>query len=368
MSHKRKTLDGRSQPSLKYKMPKIQERKYYNLRSVLGNDKKNFIWLLGGRCAGKSYSVLRFFIHQYKNKNRPFTWLRLTENECKQLMANNGEKLIDPDIRRYYNLDVITSGDNVYEVKRDEKGKILEKKFMCRVLALSTFYADKGSGLYDNQFLKDPNMYYNICLDEMNKEKNARRTLDILYSFTNQIENLVRLEHTRVRIICIGNLLEECSDLLAGINFIPVEFGRYKLKNKKSIVEYIPQTEAMAKSRKESLASILTPDASTFTNVDGADMSRIFKGKLHKPTHIIKFDNKDKARWYVLWDSCIVHQYNGEKVNTVIEMSPYADGVFNPKLRDSVIKTHLSRGYLFRNLITQKKFVKELELLAPTGK
>ena len=239
---------------------------------------------------------------------------------------------------------------------------------MCRVLALSTFYADKGSGLYDNGFLKDPNMYYNICLDEMNKEKNERKTLDIIYSFSNQIENLVRLEHTRVRIICIGNLLEDCSDLLAGINFIPVEFGRYKLKKKKSIVEYIPQTEAMAKARKDSLASIITPDASTFTNVDKTDLSRIFTGKLNKPTMIIKFDNRDKSRWYCLWDSCIVHQYNGEKVNTVIEMAPYADGVFKPQLRDSVIKTHLARGYLFRNLITQKKFVKELELLAPSGK
>ena len=365
---KRKTLDGHSKPSMKYKMPKIQERKYYNLRSVLGNDKKNFIWLLGGRCAGKSYSVMRFFIHQYKHRGRPFTWMRLTEAQCKLLLANNAEKLVDADIRRYYNLDLIVSGDNVYEVSRDEKGKILEKKFMCRVLALSTFYADKGSGLYDNGFLKDPNMYYNICLDEMNKEKNERKTLDIIYSFSNQIENLVRLEHTRVRIICIGNLLEDCSDLLAGINFIPVEFGRYKLKKKKSIVEYIPQTEAMAKARKDSLASIITPDASTFTNQDKTDLSRIFTGKLNKPTCIIKFDNRDKGRWYCLWDSCIVHQYNGEKVNTVIEMAPYADGVFKPQLRDSVIKTHLARGYLFRNLITQKKFVKELELLAPSGK
>ena len=52
-------------------------------------------------------------------------------------------------------------------------------------------------------------MYYNICLDEMNREQNEKRSFDILYAFTNQLENLVRSTKTRVRVICIGNTLEE---------------------------------------------------------------------------------------------------------------------------------------------------------------
>mgnify|MGYP003337336433 CR=1 FL=1 len=68
---------------------------------------------------------------------------------------NNAEKLIDPDLRRKYKLDLVTNGDTVYQVtKRSEKdGRVVEKKMMARVMALSTFYNDKGSGLFDKDFL-----------------------------------------------------------------------------------------------------------------------------------------------------------------------------------------------------------------------
>lgn len=365
--NKRKTLHSRSEPSKKYERQNIQDRKYYNLRSVLGNDKKRFIWLLGGRCAGKSYSVMRFFIHQYRHRGRPFYWMRITEAQCKMLLGNNAQLLIDADIRRDYNINELkVKGNIVYEVFRDEKDEVIEEKLVCHVLSLSTFYASKGQALYDNGFLKDPNMYYNICLDEMNKEKNERKTCDMLYSFSNQLENIVRLEKERIRIICIGNLLDECSDLLAGINFIPDRCGRFKLKKKKSIVEMIPQTRAAAKGRQDSTSSILTPNDSTFTNREDVDFSHLYGGKLNKPTAIIKFD-KDPSRWYTEWDSAIIHQYNGEKVANVVEMVPWQNGAFDTKLRDNVIKRHLVKNLLFRNLITQRKFTKELELIKPRG-
>ena len=81
----------------------------------------------------------------------------MTESAARKLLQNNAEKLIDPDLRRKYNLDLITSGNNVYEItkrsKPDKNGrtKILEKKLMARVYALSTFYNDKGS-IFDKDF------------------------------------------------------------------------------------------------------------------------------------------------------------------------------------------------------------------------
>jgi hypothetical protein len=54
---------------------------------------------------------------------------------------------------------------------------------MARVLSLATFYNDKGSGLFDKDFLNDPNMYYNICLDEMNREQSERKSFDIVLQF-----------------------------------------------------------------------------------------------------------------------------------------------------------------------------------------
>ena len=150
-------------------MEELKNREWYNLRSILGYSWAIFYFLLGGREAGKSYAVTRFYVSQWKEYGRPFIWLRLSETSTKKLLSNNAEKLIDPDIRRAFNLDLVTNGNNVYEVtkrsKPDKKGKtrILDKKLMARVFSIATFYNDKGSGIFDKDFLLDPKMYYNIC-------------------------------------------------------------------------------------------------------------------------------------------------------------------------------------------------------------
>ena len=179
---------------------------WYNLRPILGYfNWAIFACLIGGREVGKSYSVTNFFVHQWKTKGIPFTWLRLTETAARKLLQNNAEKLVDPDLRRKYDLDLVTSGNNVYEVtkrtKPDKNGKtkILEKKLMARVYALSTFYNDKGS-IFDKDFLDDPNMRYNVAIDEFEREKGEKNTFDILYSLVNQLENLLRSTKERVKI------------------------------------------------------------------------------------------------------------------------------------------------------------------------
>ena len=95
---------------------------WYNLRPILGYfNWAMFAVILAARETGKSYSVTNFFVHQWKTKGIPFTWLRLTEKAAGKLLQNNAEKLIDPDLRRKYDLDLITSGNNVYEVKRKQQ-------------------------------------------------------------------------------------------------------------------------------------------------------------------------------------------------------------------------------------------------------
>ena len=272
---------------------------------MLGN--ANWAWLyvlLGGREAGKSYAVTSFFVDQFVNKGIPFTWMRLTEEQSRKLLQNNAERLIDPDIRRRYNLDLTTNGTNVYQViKRSQpdkngKTKILEKKLMARVLCLSTFYKDKGS-IFDKDFLNDLNMRYNIACDEFEREKGEKNTFDIMYSFVNQLENLVRSTKERMKIFLIGNTLEEASDILASLEFIPEEFGTYKLKSKRTVIEYIEPSEKYLIRRKGTLADILMPTASTFTNKIDADKTLISKAKLIKPRMIIKF-TKDKKDWFTV--------------------------------------------------------------------
>lgn len=352
-------------------MEQLKSREWYSLRSILGYQWAMFYFLLGGREAGKSYATTRFFVSQWKQYGRPFIWLRLSETSARKLLTNNAEKLIDPDIRRAFNLDLTTNGNNVYEVvkrsKEDKNGKtkILEKKLMARVFSIATFYNDKGSGLFDKDFLLDPKMYYNICLDEMNREKSEKNSFDIVYSFTNQLENLVRSTKQRLRIICIGNTLEEASDLLCAFNFIPEEFGRYKLKKKRAVVEYIEPTEAYLERRKGTVADILMPNASTFTNKIETDNSLVYKGRCKNPISIIKF-SKDSSEWFTLWENGVIAPYNKEN-KKAIAMRPYLDEIFEPKLMSTVIQQFDYRSYKFKDLITFKRFQKNISLLKPRG-
>ena len=342
----------------------LLNKEWYSLRSILGYSWAIFYFLLGGREAGKSYAVTDFYVRQFIKYERPFYWLRLSESSQRKLLMNNAEKLVDPDLRRKYNLDLVTNGENVYQVlRRDEDGKVREKKLMARVMCLSTFYNDKGSGLFDKDFLNDPKMFYNICLDEMNRELNERKTFDIVYAFTNQLENLVRSTKQRLRVICIGNTLEEASDILSNFNFLPEEFGRYKLHKKRAVIEYIEPSEKYKTRRKGTVADILMPDASTFTNEIKMDNTLITKQRLIKPTYTIKF-TKNKFDWFTVWDNSVICKYNGEKV-PIVPMRPYLDEIYNLERVNTIIQLFDTRSYLFRNLLTQKQYKKQLELLKP---
>ena len=357
---------------------------FYKLRSILGYDYMIYYFLLGGRMAGKSYAVTDFYISQFMQYGRPFYWLRLTEAGTRKLLLNNAEKLVDPDLRRRYNLNLKTRGENVYNVTVDENG-VEHKTLMCKVLALSTFYSDKGQGFFDLSYLQDhKDGYYNICLDEMNREANERNSFDIVYAFANEIENIIRNTKHNVRIICIGNTLQEASDLLCAVNFLPDHFGRFKLvKNKKkliqmikeykhaknskeyqvihekykdidfgkrAIVEYMEPTDSYRAMRNGSAAEILAGNSSTFTNEVEIDSSLIARHKRFiKPTSIIKF-HKEKESWFTIWDGNIISPYNGQKA-TSISMRPYIDDRFFPDLQKQIITLFDTRSYSFWNLL-----------------
>ena len=353
----------------------VLENEWYSLRHMLSYANwALFYVLLGGREAGKSYSVTDFFCRQWKHKGIPFVWLRLTETQARKLLQNNAEKLVDPDLRRKYNLDLQTSGNNVYEVKKvmqkikkkdgtyDYKSKIVEKKLMARVFALSTFYTDKGS-IFDKDFLNDLSMRYNIACDEFEREKGEKNTFDITYSLVNQLENLVRSTKERTKIFFLGNTLEEASDILCAFQFIPEDFGIFKVKSKRCVIENIAPSEAYKKRRKGTIADILMPNASTFTNKIDTDKTLINKSPLITPSYVIKF-SKDRSHWYTVWNSNLIAKYNGEK-KTVIAMRPYLDEVFNPDLQKNMITLFDTRSFQFRNLITFKQFQSDMETLKP---
>ena len=346
-----------------------RDYEWYSVRHMLGYANwAMFYILLGGREAGKSYSVTDFFCRQFWNKGIPFIWLRLTEAAARKLLQNNAEKLVDPDLRRKYDLDLVTSGNNVYHITKrsnpDKNGKtkIIEKKLFARVYALSTFYNDKGS-IFDKDFLNDPNMRYNIAIDEFEREKGEKNTFDITYSLVNQLENLIRSTKDRVRIFFLGNTLEDASDILCAFNFIPENFGIYKLKSKRCVIEYIEPSEAYLKRRKGTIADILLPTASTFTNKVNTDDTLVDKSPLITPKYVIKFTKNEKD-WFTVWNSNIVSKYNGEK-KQVIAMRPYLDEVFSVEVQKQMITLFDTRSFTYRNLITFKQFQSNMELLKP---
>ena len=195
----------------------------------------------------------------------------------------------------------------------------------------------------------------------------------------------------------MGNTLEEASEVLCGLGWLPESFGRYKLvKNKKklhqylkelnaaqtdkeiqavqekyknvdfgkrAVIDYMEPSDAYKTMRKGSIADILLPNNSQYTNVIDTDRSLIYKGRLTTPISVIKF-SKDKSDWYTIWDNNCIVPYKGEK-KPIIAMRPYIDELFNSQQRDNVINLFDTRSFVYRNLITFKRFQNEIMLLKP---
>lgn len=320
---------------------------WYNIRSILGYWWAIFYILLGAREAGKSYAVLDHCLHEYFDKGKEFTWLRLTEASTKKMLNNNAMQFIDIGLMQKYKIDskdLTVKGTSVF----------YKKKPMAKILAISTFYSDKGVALFEDKDMDGELFSYNIVLDEFQRERNEKNTFDITYAFINQLENLVR-HKTNCRIFLIGNTVEECSDILTLFNFIPEQFGRYKLKKKRAVIDYIPPSKKYLERRKGSIANLLAPDASTFTNEQKFDKSKIWKHRLYKPQFVIQFRNES----FTVWDKNVVCRYNRENKPT-IAMVPLLinNTVFKSELRDEIILMNYEKKFMFKDLLTQKLFDK----------
>ena len=155
------------------------------------------------------------------------------------------------------------------------------------------------------------------------------------------------------------------SDILCAFNFIPENWGIYKIKSKRAVIHNIAPTDAYKARRKGTIADILMPKASTFTNHIDTDNTLITKQRLKQPEYIIKF-RKTPDTWFTVWDSNIVRKYNGEKL-PVYAMRPYLDEAFSVDIQKNIITLFDTRSFMFSNLITFKQFQKQATLLKPRG-
>lgn len=342
---------------------KTYKGEWYTVNSIFGNDWALFYLLLGGREAGKSYSAMQWGVRNKLKKEDKFKfyWFRLTEAATKNLLADDGSKFIDPDLQRKYNIKTFKKGTTIYTYTPavNDKGKEIRtnEKVFCDILACSTFYNTKGVGYFDNEFEGE----YYIVLDEMNREASEANRFDIVYNFVNLLENIARSTKNNIKVVMIGNTLDEASDLLTAFNFIPDRFGRFKLKSKRAVIDNIRPNEKYLERRKGTIADILSPNASTFTNEIDIDRSMLTGQRLIKPSYIIKF-NKTESNWFTVWDGKVIKGYNGEKVRS-IAMKRYLDDQYNPEAVKKVYEMFDARAYSYKNLADFKKFQKQLRLL-----
>lgn len=329
-----------------------QKKEWYTIRSLLGNTWAFFYVLIGARERGKSYNVMKYCLTQWKLYNKPFTWMKLNDASQKKMLKNNAAKFIDADLVRSFNLKLKTRGTEVFNV--DSTGK--ETK-LADILCLSTAYNDKGVAMFDNE----NKLGYNIVLDEFQLERGQRRTFDITYNLVLQLENLVRSTKEKIRIFFIGNSTEESSDILSMFNFIPQEFGVYKIKSKRCVIDYMPNSEAYNLRRKGTVGDILAGNTSNFTNKIETDTSDIYKGRLNRPLYIIKF-SKDTADWFCVWDNNCIAKYNKEN-KSGIAMRRYIEEIFSPEFVNGVFEQYDSRAFKYKNLITKKQFAYQLSMI-----
>lgn len=90
--------------------------RFYKLNSILGNVWAMFFILLGSRMTGKSYAVTDYICNQKRKHGDDVKayWMRISETSTKAMLANKADKLVDPDLKRKYNLDLTTKGMSVY--------------------------------------------------------------------------------------------------------------------------------------------------------------------------------------------------------------------------------------------------------------
>ena len=319
--------------------------RFVNLNSMNGNDWAIFRIIVGGRMTGKSYSVTNRLcaLRRKLGDDVKCYWLRISTLSTQQLLCNKANKLVDPDLKRKYDLDLSTKGNVVYN----------RGKEFCEVYPLASFGKLKGIGFYDKDFKGK----YFIVLDEFQLEQGEKRTsFDILYNFLGMVENIARTTKNNIEIWLLGNTLEEASTILKAFNFLPETFGRFYLKRKKAIIDNLEPTEEYLKDREGSVAQLLGGDnMSNYTNELTKDRKLICKDRLVRPTTIIKFSS-NPSDWFVLWDGHIIRRFSGQSCTSCIAMRPYINEWFNKEKKQTIIDMYDAEAFRFSTLVDQTYF------------
>lgn len=344
---------------------------YYTTQSLMGIHDCWIYWLIGSRGRGKSYSVMETFLQyakKYGQENVKCYYFRISDLSVKAMLANGGQKAIDPLLVRKYNLDLSVHADTLYN-----NGK----PFIYFYPLVSAAKKGKGLAEYDPEFLtpERKDRFIFIIIDEFMMADGVEKKSvgNPVEQFKIYIENILRdqeqLDYAPVKIFGCANSVSECNDFLAQlVGFIPERLGRFILKRKHTVVDNIPNSEEYIKKRANSVGADLlnyTEDAN-YTNVLKRDLT-LLKPKsqpLKRFDGVIKF-SKQTQNWYEVWDGNIIRSYHNNtfKKNQVIAMKRYLDNSFNQDLVNSVIERFDAQGFIYSDLITMSCFAADLKMI-----
>lgn len=225
-----------------------------------------FRGIIGARGIGKTYSqsnLLAIFFKKVKKYrarhalNNPndllvddlFIWSRLTMDQ----LAGMSDNFLKPEIQKKYKIKT-----RMVAFKKGSAYKIyFNDILMGHGLALQN--APKYKGLnWEWQ------RYKYFILDEFQRERNERRTFDIVYNLRSILESVCRFT-TRIEegydipyVIFMGNTVDEAIDLLLMFDFMPLKYGIYKLPAKQAIIEYIDDSKKYKETQKINPLNVLS--------------------------------------------------------------------------------------------------------------
>lgn len=265
------------QGQLLFKDRNFTSNDYYSNTYMMSHFPKYWYFVtIGSRGRGKTYSGKNFAISwilsqmmnvMESNENgqiRKFMWWRLTEGAIEKVIENNGSTFFEKTLLEKHNIKIMITNQDIFFARlddfvlNDDDEKEYHWTHVGKIASIQKYYEYKGNQL---------NEYDTIIMDELVRAESERRTFHIPKAFINSIENVCR-KRKGIRVLIYANAIGEMHEVKELFGFMPLpgRFGVYKIFHKRTIIEYLDDSEQWKQEQASTMAGILQ-SSSEFTNV-----------------------------------------------------------------------------------------------------
>lgn len=275
---------------------KIDELQWASLRKDFSFGVK-WIYLIGGRGWGKTYSIKRYVFKRFRDKGKKFAWCRTTDAALEQLNTTTFFSRVIDMLKELGFKSWNIKGNTIY----------LDGKEAGYLYSVSTFYKIKGSDYFIDT----------IVWDEFMRAKGERPLPDRVEKFNDLVESLGRENASRV--ICMSNSTNQYDDSLAQYDIKLKEYGCYLYRERNAVIHYMKPSKKYMERKHKALAA---------QNMSKEQLDYAYSNKF------TEYDDYEKSNKLVYRFSIVV----GDNSNLTVYSSPngllYVNKreVSNPKL------------------------------------